>query len=308
MRSVFWTMLFAWSSGLLYAADAPPQNPWRHSAGVSVSWIGNTFSGGDAGWVPQDVQDICVTPDGTVYTTVGWEEHRGNIAAFKDGQLLQQSAHWKRGGIDRLVGETIAANATHIFFATGISGPGDHDGKVSSTFLARRDRTDIAARKPERRVAAGARIVGVAASAERVFAACADGRVRVFDTDLNLLRDWAASSPGEIAVDAQDHVWLIDTSDRALRRFDWQGTPLPQQVRFPEDVIAVDVAATPHGKLLVADGGVNRQVRIYRHLDVAPELEGTLGEPGGGASGPKGLPRGTRRQEGGEIQFRLGFG
>ena len=98
----------------------------------SVSWIGNTFSGGDAGWVPQDVQDIFVTPDGTMYTTVGWEEHRGNIAAFQDGRLLQQTAHWKRGGIDRLVGETITANSNHIFFATGKSGPGDHDGPIGA--------------------------------------------------------------------------------------------------------------------------------------------------------------------------------
>lgn len=251
-----------------------------------VSWIGNTFSGGDAGWVPQDVEGIFVVPDGTVYTTVSWEEHRGNIAVFRDGRLVQQSAHWRRGGIDRLVGEAITANAAHIFFATGTTGPDDHDSKVTGTHLARRDRADIAARAPERRVRVGSRIVGLAASEARVFAACRDGRVRVFDTELNPLDSWPAPSPGKMALDAQGNLWVIDTRAHVVRRFDPQGRVSAPEVCFPAGVIPTDVAIAPDGRLLVADGGVNRQVRVYRNLESTPELAETLGEPGGVFAGP----------------------
>ncbi|MCL4205220.1 MAG: hypothetical protein KJ000_22280 [Pirellulaceae bacterium] len=260
--------------GIGLAADEVPAE-----LDYSVSWIGNTFSGGDAGWVPQDVQDIFVTPDGTVYTTVGWEEHRGNIAAFQDGRLSQQTAHWKSGGIDRLVGDTITANTQHIFYATGT--PDGHDGRVKGTFLARRDRAEIANRRRERRVEVGPVVVGVAASDERVYAACADGRVRVFDTDLNPLGDWAAPSPCEMALDAAGNLWIIDTADHVVRRFDPTGRPLPQVLRFPPGVEPADVAVKAEGQLLVADRGKNRQVLVYRNLDTKPELERVLGEPGG---------------------------
>ncbi|WCJ57848.1 hypothetical protein NXS98_08885 [Fontisphaera persica] len=254
-------------------ADAPLR--------CEVSWIGNTFAGGEGGWVPQDVQDIAVASDGTVYTTVGWEEHRGNIAAFKDGRLVQQTAHWKRGGIDRLVGESIAVNSRYIFFATGKSGQGDHDGKIMGTNLARRDRADIAARKAEKRVEIGVKIRGVAATEERVFVACADGRVRVYDLELQPVGDWPAPSPGELAADASGQVWVIDTESRVIQRFDAQGKALPQVVKLPAGRVPVDVAITPSQRLLIADGGTNRQVLIYGQLERQPRLEQVLGEEGG---------------------------
>ncbi|HEX8911061.1 MAG TPA: hypothetical protein VF796_01795 [Humisphaera sp.] len=261
-------------------SDVPPPLSY------SVSWVGNTFPGGDAGWVPQDVQDIFVTSDGTVYTTVGWEEHRGNIAAFRDGKWVQQTAHWRRGGIDRLVGESIAANDKYVFFATGTAAPGERDGKIMGTSLARRDRRDVADRKLEQRVAVGVRLNGVAATADRVFAAGEDGRVRVYDAELRPLGEWPAPAPGEMAADARGRLWIVDTQAHVVRCFDAAGKALPQVVRFDQEVVPVDVAVTPAGKLLVADGGVNRQVLVYRNLDGEPERERTLGEKGGVFAGP----------------------
>jgi hypothetical protein len=241
-----------------------------------VSWIGNSFPGGDQGWVPQDVQDIFVTADGTVFTTVDWEEHRGNLAAFKDGKLLQQSAHWKSGGIDRVVGSSICATERHVFFATD-----------KGRLLARRDRADIASRKPERKVEVGDEIRGVGTSADRVFAASIDGKVHVFDHELQPLGQWEAPSPGELCVDAQGRVWIIDTSARVVRCFDAQGRRLKPEIMNVEGVIPADVAITTDNRLLLADAGTNRQVRVYHHLDTTPELERTFGEKGGVFAGPK---------------------
>lgn len=250
----------------------------------SVSWIGNSFSGGNAGWVPQDVQDIFVAPDGTVFTTVGWEEHRGNIAAFRDGKLLQQSAHWKSGGIDRLVGESICATDRYIFYPTGT--PNGHDGKVQGTWLARRDRADIASRQHERRIEVGVVMRGVCATNERVFAAGSDGQVRVFDQDLTPMYQWPAPSPGEMAVDATGHLWIIDTASRAILKFDQSGRQLPPRIEMPDGVVPADIAVTPNGQMLVADAGPQRQVRIYGNPDAVPQLQSTFGEPGGVFAGP----------------------
>jgi hypothetical protein len=252
----------------------------------SVSWIGNSFSGGDAGWVPQDVQDIFVTPDGTVYTTVGWEEHRGNIAAFRGGKILQQSAHWKSGGIDRLVGETITANETFIFFATGT--PNGHDGKVQGTNLARRERSDIASRKNERRREVGIVIKGLAVSADRLFAACEDQKIRVFDLELNKLDEWPIPAAGEMAAAPDGNLWLIDENAGTVYCIAPDGLRIKNRdLQLEKGVIPRDIAITSQGDMLIADGGRNRQIRIYHELDRAPVFKKAMGEPGGVFSGAK---------------------
>lgn len=250
----------------------------------SVSWIGNSFSGGDAGWVPQDVQDIFVAADGTVFTTVGWEEHRGNIAVINDGRIVQQTAHWKSGGIDRLVGETITANDKYVFFATGT--PDGHDGKVLGTTLARRDRANIAQRKGELRAPLGVLIRGLAVRGDRVFAACDDNRVRMFDDMLRPLGQWEASSPGEMAADARGRLWVIDTAQSAVRCHESDGRPLPLRVELPAGAIPTDVAVTHDDRLLVADAGRRRQVYLFRDIESKPTLERAIGVEGGVFAGP----------------------
>lgn len=253
-------------------------------SGYSVSWIGNSFSGGDAGWVPQDVQDIFVAADGTVFTTVGWEEHRGNLAVFKDGRIVQQSAHWKSGGIDRLVGDTITANDKYVYFATGT--PNGHDGKVLGTTLARRDRANVAQRQNELRVAVDVRIRGLTVHRDRVFAACDDNRVRVFDESLRPVGQWDATFPGEIAADSRGRVWVIDTAQSSVRCYESDGRPLPVRVALPPGSIPTDVAVTGDDRLLVADGGRRRQVYVYRQTERSLTLDRTLGVEGGAFAGP----------------------
>ena len=267
------------------AAAGEPSNPAPGElSNHSVSWIGNSFSGGDAGWVPQDVQDIFVAADGMVFTTVGWEEHRGNIAVIEDGRIVQQSAHWKSGGIDRLVGDTITANDKYVFFATGT--PGGHDGKVLGTTLARRDRANVAQRKGELRAPLDVRIRGLAVRGDRVFAACEDNRVRVFDDVLRPLGQWEASSPGEMAADVRGWLWVIDTAQSVVRCYESDGRPLPMRVELPAGAIPTDVAVTHDDRLLVADGGRRRQVYLFRNIESTPTLDRVIGVEGGVFAGP----------------------
>lgn len=265
---------------LLLPASTPARGADLH---YTVSWIGNSFSGGEAGWVPQDVEDIFVTPDGTLYTTVGWEEHRGNIAAVKDGRILQQSAHWKRGGIDRLVGTTITADDRYIFFATGT--PNGHESAVQGTNLARRDRADITDRTRELRCELGVVIHGVARAGAHLYAACADQRMRVFDLNLNELAEWPIPQPGELAAAPDSALWMVVPETGALVSFSPEDGSVITEFHLPSGVVPTDVAFTAAGELLIADGGPARQIHLYRIVNDTPEFSRSLGEKGGAFNG-----------------------
>jgi len=131
------------------------------------------------------------------------------------------------------VGDTICATEHHIFFATGTSE--GRNGEITGTWLARRDRADVASRKPELRIEIGLEIHGVAASSDHVFASTSDGRVRVFDHELKPIGDWPAPAPGEMAIDASGHLWIVDTESRSILHFDAQGNRLPQAIALLED-------------------------------------------------------------------------
>lgn len=54
---------------------------------AAASWIGNQYPGAKR-WVPQDIDALCVAPDGTLFSNVHWEEGRRNVTAFKEGEDL----------------------------------------------------------------------------------------------------------------------------------------------------------------------------------------------------------------------------
>src|SRR5579863_2348130 len=80
----------------------------------TVSWVGNSFSGKEA-WVLQDVEDLCVLPDGTLFTNVFWDEAGGNVQEYKDGRLVGVAGHTHGWGYEG--GAAVAANAKYLFIA-----------------------------------------------------------------------------------------------------------------------------------------------------------------------------------------------
>jgi hypothetical protein len=77
-----------------------------------TSWIGNSYPGGEK-WVQQDIHAIAVTPDGTVFTNVEWEEGGGQVGEYKDGELIRYARHTHGWG--QLGGEAIAVNSKYVF-------------------------------------------------------------------------------------------------------------------------------------------------------------------------------------------------
>ena len=84
MKRIIPTLIFL----VFYAnAFASPKLP------ATVTWIGNSYPGGDGKHVPQDIDALCVTPDGRVFSNVFWEEGGGNVTEFKDGKVLGSAGH-----------------------------------------------------------------------------------------------------------------------------------------------------------------------------------------------------------------------
>ncbi len=239
------------------------------------SWIGNTFSG-TPGWIPHDIDDIFVAADGTVYTNVRWEENRNNVVAIKDGEYVAGISPFDftgGGNVPRAVGKAITGNEQYIFYSSAYA-----EGMPAEEAITRRDRPDI--NTGHLSVDLGVRIGGLAATEEEVFAACDDGILRVFNLELEALREFPITpSPGKMDIDAQGALWLIEGG--ILSRYDPEGTRLEQEIVLPDDVVATAVAVMPDGRLLVADAGWREQVRIYRDITTSPELDSLFGETGG---------------------------
>ena len=60
----------------------------------SVSWIGNSFPGARK-WVQQDIRTMLVTPDGTIYTNIEWDEAGREVGVYKDGDVLGMAGYPK---------------------------------------------------------------------------------------------------------------------------------------------------------------------------------------------------------------------
>ena len=79
---------------------------------ADCSWLGNSFPGAES-WVQQDIRALTVTPDGTVFTNVEWEEGGGNVGEYRDGRLVRYARHTHGWGA--MGGEAIAANAKYVY-------------------------------------------------------------------------------------------------------------------------------------------------------------------------------------------------
>ncbi len=239
------------------------------------SWLGNTFNG-TPGWIPHDIDDIFVAANGTVYTNVRWEENRNNVIAVKDGRYIAGISPFDftgGGNVPRSVGKAIAGNDRTIFYSSAYA-----EGSPAEEAITRRDRPDINA--GHRSVNVGVRVAGLAATDEHLFAACADGRIRVFDLDLQPKREFAVtSSPGKMCIDAEGALWYLDGA--TIHRYRTDGTRLGQEIVLPSDVVVTALAVMPDGRLLVADAGRREQIRMYRNIAESPVLDRVFGETGG---------------------------
>ena len=89
---------------------------------AKVTWIGNSYPGGDGKHVPQDIDALCVTPDGRVFSNVFWEEGGGNVTEFKDDKVLGNAGHTHGWGATG--GKAIACNSKYLYIGTRMTNEG----------------------------------------------------------------------------------------------------------------------------------------------------------------------------------------
>ena len=87
----------------------------------TVSWLGNTFAEPNK-WVQMDAAAMFVTPDGTVYLNVFWEEGGRNVGIYKDGQCIGNAGHTHGWGYEG--GEAVTANDNYLFIAQHVNNEG----------------------------------------------------------------------------------------------------------------------------------------------------------------------------------------
>ena len=292
---------------------------------VVTSWLGNTYPGAER-WVPQDIDALCVAPDGRLFSNVHWEEGGGNCTAFRDGEVLGHAGYthgWGHQG-----GYAVAANARYLFISgrminedghlvdpetwppkgydwIGVSRrmlsdirraapfPGAKGGKggtLKGAFLVV-DEVPVEPGALDRR---RANITGLCATSERLWVACPyDGTIKVYDAEnMSRLAVWPFPTADALALSPRGELWVLQGADsgRPARVvvLDEEGRPGPREVQFDGATQPAAICFTPEGRLLVADDGPRQQILIFEHLDTKPRAAGTIGRPGGIHSGRAG--------------------
>jgi hypothetical protein len=278
----------------------------------SVRWIGNSFPGAQK-WVQQDIRAVLVTGDGTVYTNAEWDEAGREVGVYRDGDVLGLAGHTHGWGYHG--GRAIAVNDQYVFIAQkvdceggGLKDPETWPAKSKVWYgVARRKRSDITRPAPFPGGKGGkgdtlkggflvvnevpdhtkGDLVGLWATPSRLYVSNPlDSAIQVYDAEtMATLQRWPLERTGPLAMDAAGTLWVLQAAEgnqqARIVRLDAHGKRLPQQVTFPPEAVPVAFCFDSQGRLLVADDGVNQQIRIYSQADTNPTFSGTFGQTGG---------------------------
>lgn len=305
--------------GILLAAILLPCGLARaEGLQYKVSWMGNSFSGKDAS-VLQDVDGICVLPDGTLFTNVFWDEAGGNVQEYKDGAIKAVAGHTHGWGYEG--GGAIAANARYLFIVENVDNEGGGlkgDSWPAKGFtwsgISRRPRGDIRTAAPlagghgkEGDVLQGSFLMVTTipeGQSGAVRGACADEThlfvSSPFDDSIKsyapetmaLVKSWTVDRPDKICLDKKGNVWALQEpaagGNWKAICFTAQGDLLPTHIDFPAGVSPAAVGVDRQNRLLVADDGPDQQIKIYGPMDGTPRLQATFGSKGGILARPAG--------------------
>jgi len=283
-----------------------------------TSWIGNSY-GGRKKCVQQDIHAIAVTPDGTVFTNVGWDEAGGNVGEYRDGEWVRSARHTHGWGNEG--GEAIGFNSHYLFIAMAVGNEGgglkdpDTWPPKSSKWLgvSRRQRTDITKGAPFDGGKGGKgdslkstflvvteipdkskeELQGLCANETRLYVADPhDGAIKVYDTEtMQPAGQWKTEQTGPLALDAKGSLWMLvrksESNAPKLVSFNPDGK-VSATYSFAEGVDPIAFCFAADGRLLVADDSAAQQIRIYQIQPKGLHETGTFGEHGGIASGVPG--------------------
>ena len=264
----------------------------------TTTWVGNSVARGMR-HIQQGIDGLAVTPDGTVYTNVAWDEGTYNVTQFNSaGRLITDAGHtagWGFGG-----GGGVTANSHYLFITQKVGNEGGHltdpgtwppAGKTWFG-IGRRLRSDItrAAPFPGAKGGAGdtaareflpvdevpdgkaADLAGLAATDSKLYVADPfNNRIRVYSTaDMSLVTDWTGVPRiGHLAVDSAGDVWAIQSAGDGEGPKVLEFSPDGNQravISFAEKCKPIDIAIDARGDVLVADAGTDENIKTYDPL------------------------------------------
>lgn len=287
---------------------------------VTHSWVANSEA--DRSFMPQGIEGMFVTPDGTTYTNIRWEEGGGNVAAISsDGKIEPRPNVPGYHGWGHSGGKAVTANSKYVFFSQhynneggGLKDPNNWPPAGKDWYgISRRLRSDIGTGPP---IAGGkggkdspqgcflpvhevdqsfdsekVHLVSMCANESELFVCCPlDNMIRVYDTEqMTLKRSWPVAESGLMALDNAGGLWLVSGSEGSrLNRFDLQGKPMRQSISLPAGSRVGSFCVDHSGRMLIGDVGPNECILIYGDVTTRPKLTGTFGANQGIYSGTPG--------------------
>ena len=212
---------------------------------ANVTWIGNSYPGGDGKHVPQDIDALCVTPDGRVFSNVPWEEGGGNVTEFKDGKVLGNAGHTHGWGATG--GKAIACNSKYLYIGCRMQNEGGGLNDLSTwppkgkqwIGISRRPLNDIKKPAPFEGGKGGkgdtlkeaflvvaevddnkdaGDLPGIAADEKRLYVSCpSDNTIKIYDAEtMAKITEWKIERPGPIALAKDGILWMLQEKTKEV--------------------------------------------------------------------------------------------
>jgi hypothetical protein len=266
-----------------------------------TSWIGNTFGGGQK-WIQNQVLDMYVAPDGTVFTNSPWDEAGREAGVYKNGDAVAKAEDLHGWGRFGGIAVTIDKKYMYVSMLQGHVDGKENDYPPADTtwYCVRRfslsgksapftggngwDKSMLIVSKKNE-------VSGLATIGSELYVAVRDENiVRVYNTQtLKEVRNFSVPNPTKIAVDKQGTLWIIqnqkDANSAKISHYSKSGNRLPQAINNVPGANAI--AVDNQNRLLVGDNGKNQQILIY-NIKNQPVQVSTFGLKGGVYAGKPG--------------------
>lgn len=315
--------IFAILGFLLVVNNAQAQDPciqrsWKEP--YKTSWLLND-GGNQAKHIMHWMEYLAVRPDGMTATVTAWDEGGSNVTVFKNDGNIQSipvgsgTGGWGRGS---MIGVALDNEYTYQLLSQNGCDGGNTSlnvnglpqypmcGDAYTWKTVRRYKISNGGPAPFSKgygymgdmliVHSGpGDLKGIALLKNELFVADESGdSVKVYNKttmDSKPLRKFRFKDGiGQLSPDNAGGMWMLQPKAKQIVRFDIAtGNLLGQKITFPNDVVPstffVDTVAN---RILVADNGINQNIRIYTDITGSPAFSSTFGKQFGIFSGVAG--------------------
>jgi len=269
----------------------------------STTWLGNELAGRRGNTINSNMVGLGVLPDGTCITTAAMGEVEIYLARYRNARDITPYKN-----IGQQVHKCGIAIAIDPELRRGwvSKGPGLIPFSFDGLRRLRRDPVWLVKSDPERRQRWDHNTVrGIAADEGRLYASVRpDNEIVVLDKrTLDEIKRFKFDRPGPLAMDPNGRLWVIQENYFGhILDTKWYTEPARLVALDPETgrpvteieglglpvALATDDKSPNKARLLVADNGLDQQIKLYDVGRSSPRLIGTVGAKGGMFAGTPG--------------------